>query len=411
MNLLHWTSREATNVHEQEGLRWLVTELVSRGVDIEGVDEDAPVDLRIPPLLYHVSKGSFAVADILLDMGANVNLTVSHGRRAVVHECIRRGNVPFLQKLVGLHRQKKQEIDWERLSSYRVKLPGSFNPIEMTPLHMACSKGQHECLRLLLNEVNVSLEKEASRGLTALHFAAISGHTAIINELVGLGHSVTVFSDTGDTPLHLAANNGHLFAVKSLIDLGALDTVNASNSTARTLAARNGYIEIVEMLEEAWGSTYYDNVADKITARKTKTLLTGLRASIYSGNIRGCQRSDRGGCPLDRGLPLEDGYTPLILALCENQLHVATWLLDRGVSVFRRSYSASQAGFTSAIIVASGHTDFLQLLPTLLDHYVKQTPDWITDYWIAIWEAISKVNSPGLQVLFSFLKAQLDTSM
>ncbi|KAH6964615.1 hypothetical protein DER45DRAFT_557035 [Fusarium avenaceum] len=411
MNLLHWTSFEATDVHEQDGLRWLVTQLVSRGVDIEGIDEDAPVDLRIPPLLHHVSKGSFAVAGILLDMGANVNPTVSHSRRAVVHECIRRGNVSFLQKLVGLHRQKKQEIDWERLSSYRVKLPGSFNPIEMTPLHVACSKGQHECLRLLLNEVNVSLEKEAPRGLTALHFAAISGNTAIINELVGLGHSVTVFSDTGDTPLHLAANNGHLFAVKSLIDLGALDTANVSYSTARTLAATNGYNEIVEMLEEAWGSTFYDNVADKITARKTRILLTKLRASIYNGNIRGCQRSDRGGCPLDRGLPLEDGYTPLMLALCENQQHIATWLLDHGVSVFRRSYSASQAGFTSAIVIASGHTDFVQLLPTLLDHYVNQTPDWITDYWVAIWEAISKVNSQGLEVLFSFLKAELDTSM
>ncbi|KIL89271.1 hypothetical protein FAVG1_07665 [Fusarium avenaceum] len=312
-NLLHWTS----------------------GVDIEGVDEDAPVELRIPPLSHHVSQGSFAVAEVLLDIGANVNVTDSHGRRAVVHECVRRGNVPFLQKLVGLHRQKKQEIDWEKLSTYRMKLPESSEPIEMTPLHIACRKGQHECLRLLLNEVNVSLEKEASRGLTALHFAAISGNTAIINELVGLGHSVTVSSDTGDTPLHFAADKGHLFAVKTLIDLGALDTANASYSTARTLAARNGYNEIVEVLEEAWGSTFYDNVADKITARKTKTLLTELRASIYSGN----------------------------------------------------------------------------LLPTLLDHYVKQTPDWITDYWVAIWEAISTVNSPGLEVLFSFLRAQLDTSM
>ncbi|CAG7561911.1 unnamed protein product [Fusarium equiseti] len=208
------------------------------------VDEDAPVHLRIPPLLHHVSEGSFVVADILLQMGANVNLKVSHSSKAVVHECVRLGNVQFLQKLVALHRQKKQEIDWERNSVYSVKLPGSIHQIEMSPLHMACSKGKDECFGLLLNEVNASMEKKASRGLTALHFAAMSGNTAIIYELVRLGHSVVVYDDTGDTPLHLAADNGHLFAVKSLIDLGALDTVNTSDSTARTLAVRNGYNEI-----------------------------------------------------------------------------------------------------------------------------------------------------------------------
>ncbi|KAK2475604.1 hypothetical protein H9L39_13197 [Fusarium oxysporum f. sp. albedinis] len=410
-NLLHWTSCKATNSDAHDGLRWLVTQLVRKGVDIEGVDEDAPVNLRIPPLLHHVSMGSFAVAEMLLDMGANVNLTVGHNARAVVHECVRHGNVLLLKKLMGLHQQKKQDIDWERPSIYRMKLPGSVGQIEMTPLHMACSKGNHECVRLLLSEANASLEKKASRGLTVLHFAAMSGNTAIINELVGMGHSVTVYSDTGDTPLHLAADNGHLFAVKSLIELGALDTVNNSYSTARSLAARKGYNEIVTMLEEELGSAFYDNVAGNITVRKTRTLLKRLRSSIYSGNIKGCERSQWEGCPLDRGLPLENGCTPLLLALNENRLYIATWLLDRGVSVFRRLYSMYQPGFTSAIIFASGRTDLVGLLPTLLDHYVNQTPDWIADYWGAIWEAISNVNSPGLEVLLSFLKVHLDKSM
>ncbi|KAF5973105.1 hypothetical protein FCOIX_8959 [Fusarium coicis] len=410
-NLLHWTSYKATNSDVHDGLHWLVTQLVRKGVDIEGVDEDAPVNLRIPPLLHHVSMGSFSVAEILLDMGANVNPTVGHNARAVVHECVRHGNILFLKKLVGLHQQKKQDIDWERPSIYSMRLPGSVGQIEMTPLHMACSEGNHECVRLLLREANASLEKKASWGLTVLHFAARSGNTAIINELVGMGLSVTVYSDAGDTPLHLAADNGHLFAVKSLIELGALDTANDSDSTARALAARKGYNEIVTMLEEKFGSAFYDNVAGNITARKTRTLLKRLRSSIYSGNIKGCQRLQREGCPLDRGLPLEDGYTPLLLALNEDRLYIATWLLDRGVSVFRRIYSMYQPGFTSAVIFASGHTDLVGLLPTLLDHYVNQTPDWIADYRYAIREAIANLNSPGLEVLLSFLKVHLDKSM
>ncbi|KAF5650016.1 hypothetical protein F52700_455 [Fusarium sp. NRRL 52700] len=410
-NLLHWTSWKATKSIEHDGLYWLVTQLVRKGVNIEGVDKDAPVNLGIPPLLHHVSMESFAVAEMLLDMGANVNPTNGHNARAVVHECVRHGNALFLKKLLGLHQQKKQDIDWERLSVYRTKLPGGVAQIEMTPLHMACRQGNHECVRLLLSEANASLEKKASMGLTVLHFAAMSGNTALINELIGMGLSVTVYSDAGDTPLHLAADNGHLFAVKSLVELGALDTVNNSYSTALTLAERKGYNEIVMMLKEELGSAFYDNVAGNITARKTRTLLKRLRSSIYSGNIKGCERLQREGCPLDRGLPLEDGWTPLLLALNENRHYIATWLLERGVSVSRRLYSMSYSGFTSAIIFASGRMDLVGLLPTLLDRYVKQTPDWIADYWVAIWGAISYVNSPGLQVLLSFLKVHLDKSM
>ncbi|RBR20102.1 uncharacterized protein FIESC28_05381 [Fusarium coffeatum] len=207
----------------------------------------------------------------------------------------------------------------------------------------------------------------------------MSGNTAIIDELVRLGHSVVVYTDTGDTPLHFAADNGHLFTVKSLVDLDAFDTLNTSDSTAKALAARNGYMEIVGVLEEAFGSTFYDNMAGTITTRKAKAFLTSLRASIYSGNIKGCQSL----CPLDRDTVITgvinniDGV--LHHAVRGNDMEIVKLLLQHGADIDRLDSNGR------SVLLEANTSDMVALLLSFgisLGLLVSETAYDLVDLWL-----------------------------
>jgi ankyrin repeat protein len=56
---------------------------------------------------------------------------------------------------------------------------------------------------------------------TPLHFAALSGKTEIVRELVLLGATVGVKDKNNTTPLQLAREGGHVETMNELIQLGA----------------------------------------------------------------------------------------------------------------------------------------------------------------------------------------------
>ncbi|KAF4951699.1 hypothetical protein FSARC_12850 [Fusarium sarcochroum] len=411
VNLLHWLFASGPVVHKESGLRWLMTELTRRGVDIDGYDETAPPDLCMPPLLFHLSRGSFVTAEMLLEMGANVNLTGGGHHKDIVHECVEQENVQFLRKLLEVHKSKKQKVDWESLCPFSMGPFGYTDPIQMTPFQKACQKGFHGCVAFLLDEANVNPDAKASRSLTALHFAAMGGNTAIINKLIGLGHAVDVFNDTGDTALHFAAENGNTLAAKILIDSGARDALNAHHSTARLLAAGNGHTDIVAMLEEACGPMFYGNLTERLTSRKTKQMLVDLRASIHRGSIEDCENLHQRGCSLNAVLPEEDGLTPLLVALRIGQLDLAAWFLDHGANVSKTCYLRDGLHATSAIAFTASRTNLIPFLPKVLDHYVKEKDKWSNNSVNPFRMAMSQASETGLEILLNHQKVYLDRSM
>ena len=66
---------------------------------------------------------------------------------------------------------------------------------------------------------------------TALHYAAVYGHLAVVKYLVGQGASLTAKNISGDTPLHLATN--YLAMVKYLVGQGA--SLTAKDNEGRTV--------------------------------------------------------------------------------------------------------------------------------------------------------------------------------
>ena len=96
--------------------------------------------------------------------------------------------------------------------------------------------------------------KEPHSDRTAMHKAAIFGHSHVIEYLIEQSQSVNVTSINaqdveGDTPLHDAAKYGHVAVVQALLKAGADKTiVNHERKFAADLAEANGKDAVVAML-------------------------------------------------------------------------------------------------------------------------------------------------------------------
>ena len=90
------------------------------------------------------------------------------------------------------------------------------------------------------------------RGRTLLHAAADRAALKIVVMLLDRQADVTKTDETGGTPLMTAAARGNKEVVAALLRHGAEPAVqNRNGDTARDLAERNGYLQVVEIIDLA----------------------------------------------------------------------------------------------------------------------------------------------------------------
>eukprot|EP00929_Paragymnodinium_shiwhaense_P003011 TRINITY_DN103386_c0_g1_i1.p1 TRINITY_DN103386_c0_g1~~TRINITY_DN103386_c0_g1_i1.p1 ORF type:complete len:286 (-),score=60.54 TRINITY_DN103386_c0_g1_i1:26-883(-) len=95
---------------------------------------------------------------------------------------------------------------------------------KMTALHWAAVRG-HTSVADLLLERKANLEAKSAGGLTALHFAAREGHTSMAQHLVEVGANIDALDNDDWTPLHWAGRYDHADIAKTLVRLGADFTI------------------------------------------------------------------------------------------------------------------------------------------------------------------------------------------
>jgi ankyrin repeat protein len=78
----------------------------------------------------------------------------------------------------------------------------------ISPLMLACARGNVPIAQMVLLNLNVSMTKCDKQGYDSLHLAAQYGHLGVINVLCEKGIDYRQSKDTATTPLHLAAKNG-----------------------------------------------------------------------------------------------------------------------------------------------------------------------------------------------------------
>ena len=105
----------------------------------------------------------------------------------------------------------------------------------------------------LLVEKGAYLNPKRDDGRTGLWMAAQNGHTGVVKFLVENGAETDIKAMDGSIALMAAAQNGHSEIVKYLCewgsDINAVADVNDTPYTALTLAERNGWKDIVGVLE------------------------------------------------------------------------------------------------------------------------------------------------------------------
>lgn len=117
-------------------------------------------------------------------------------------------------------------------------------------LHVAADMGFEDVVYRLCSEVDVMAR--GRNGLTSLHYAAMSGHEAILEYLLRMGANIEAVDQMfGWTPLHCAADNGHVEIVRLLLTHKA--SVDAKDDrvkwTPLHFAEINGINEVSRLLK------------------------------------------------------------------------------------------------------------------------------------------------------------------
>ena len=148
------------------------------------------------------------------------------------------GDLAALKQLVATHAATSVHMDGD--------------PAELTALRWAAASGNVEAVRFLLAPpVGADPRAARSNNFTPLHSAAMQGHAAVCEVLIGAGADVNVQTHPqGYTPLHSAAFAGHIEAIRVLLGDGAdRMLVNYRKERPMGTARRTGQVKAIRMLE------------------------------------------------------------------------------------------------------------------------------------------------------------------
>ena len=129
-------------------------------------------------------------------------------------------------------------------------------PYNLSALMIAAGRGGYnypDMTRLLLANGAKTDARDGSGWVTALHYAAASGHTETAALILDWGGDVNVLSSTGDPPLYQAAHWGRADVVQLLLSRGADPDIQADTGVsplhgAASNVARSGSAAVVSLL-------------------------------------------------------------------------------------------------------------------------------------------------------------------
>ncbi|MBS0654073.1 MAG: ankyrin repeat domain-containing protein, partial [Verrucomicrobia bacterium] len=181
-------------------------------------------------------------------------------------------------KLLSLLQQARQKgISFD----VNVKINNDYNA-----LHLACSKGHSELVRLLIEaKANINdLDKDRD---TPLHEACLTGYLQVAELLINAGADINAKGQFGNTPLHDASSEGHSETVKLLIQAKAnVNYLNEKGNSVLHLACREGHSDIARQLLAAGAVANGKNKKGEtpFDVAKTPEIRQLLEAALLNAN-------------------------------------------------------------------------------------------------------------------------------
>ncbi|XP_039571520.1 kinase D-interacting substrate of 220 kDa [Passer montanus] len=283
----------------KEGHAAIVAELLNYNVSLEHRDLGGWT-----ALMWASYKGRTEVAKLLLEKGANPNIT---GMQYSVYPIIwaaGRGHSDIVHLLLQ-HGAKVNCSD----------------KYGTTPLVWAARKGHLECVKYLL-QMGADVDQEGANSMTALIVAVKGGYTDSVKEILKRNPNVNLTDKDGNTALMIASKEGHTEIVQDLLDAGTYVNIpDRSGDTVLIGAVRGGHVEIVRALLHKYADI-------DIRGQDNKT---ALYWAVEKGNATMVR--DILQCNPDTETCTKDGETPLIKATKMRNIEIVELLLDKGAKV------------------------------------------------------------------------------
>lgn len=286
----------AVNHSAPDGGLDIVIMLIEKGAQLNAFDSDESWrtgSVGRTPLHYAAEDGYTAVARLLLDRGANVNMPDGYYGRTPLYDAARHGRTPTAELLLDRGADINMRNRYGQTPLHEGASHGSWfvtklllergaevNPVDKngrTPLDEAASTFCVDAARLLLQKGaygvrytplqiaarlgNVEAVRQAvlpeigasdGDGWTLLHVAAACQYTEMFKLLLNRGADSAQQNVDGNTPLHLAVDRGCLEIVALLYDAHTLNTIqNNDRQIPLDLAHFRNRAIIVQILQQA----------------------------------------------------------------------------------------------------------------------------------------------------------------
>ncbi|XP_063381580.1 protein TANC2 isoform X1 [Cydia fagiglandana] len=303
-------------MYSYQGILAMVGLLLEFGADLEMTNSQGCTALSLA-----CQRGHTDVARRLIAAGASLSHTDTAEQTPLVHAA-KNGHRDTVIYLLGCQtgRDDRNPLDFDDDNIEQV-VPGSRHA-----LIGAAQNGHLDIVEYLLDTAELIPDGICPvTGETALTAACSTGNAAIADALLIRGATPYSLNARQLSPLALAAKNGRTALVLRLLDSGA-DVMGSGGKIPLILAAAEGHVDVVEMLLEHGADP--DAVdADGISALGWSCLRSRIPTMVAL---------------IDRGATIDQpdgsGRTPLGLA-CGGSAELVEILLEKGASLERVDHS------------------------------------------------------------------------
>lgn len=352
-----------------------------------------------------ITEGKLEYLKLLTRFGADLHLRNAHGWTPL-QLAVSRGELDIIRYL----REKVPE-DAEWMASCALKGDstsplGSFTYNGCNLLHLAIFGSNPEVLEFLMglggfDNVDVATED----GVTPLLFAVSSTYPGMARWLLAKGANANVYVGPDKmTALHLAMNRGHLCHVIALLKYGAKFAPNAKGITPEASVNPQIRADLLQILPNC-GIPIPQNVMETIEKDHKLQSLGGLYNAIVDGNLETCRNLVQNSPILDKRLHC-GRCTPLLVALAEDKVDIASLLLQHGAStagVPCTYYGMKSPVFLSALTIAASKPKFNELLPVLLQRSLHFEDHWTLDTYNNPFHLAAAFNPSAIGILMDHL--------
>ena len=290
-------------------------------------------------LLRAAENGTNKAVQFLLEMEVNINDVDSNGRTALMLAS-KAGHEKIVETLLSTGANGSCQDRETAVRRDTVSLPH-------TDIDQESSKtDQTAVTETLVTHYNCDPDKRDDNGLTALCHASHSGHSKVVQTLLGGGADPNIQMADGATALIYASHDGHSEVVQLLLK-GPPNIQTEDGSTALMFASQAGHFEVVQILLKG-GADPNIQKEDGWTA---------LMSASQAGHFEVVQILLKGGT--DPNIQTKDGSTALMFASQDGHSEVVQILLTGGAD----PNIQKKTGWTALTYACkNGHSEVVQIL-------------------------------------------------